>query len=227
MAEKENTNRNQDIPEQAPEDAGQDQREMEQTAGKQQPEQPADQTADQEAAKKKECGETEEPAEGSFLGKKKQAAEIKKLKEQMKAQEDQLSEYRDRYARLAAEFENYKKRTAREMDNRYSDAKCDVMKGILPVIDNFERAITVETEEACKAYRQGVELIYKQLSDLLAAAGVEEIPSLGEEFNPELHNAVMHEENEEAGTNEIVEVFVKGYRMGDKVLRYSMVKVAN
>jgi molecular chaperone GrpE len=128
---------------------------------------------------------------------------------------------------MAAEFDNYKKRTSREMDNIYLDAKCDTVKNILPIIDNFERALETGVCDSCVSYKQGVELIYKQLIDILASMGVEEIKALGEKFNPDLHNAVMHVEDENASANEIVEVFQKGYKLNERVIRYSMVKVAN
>ncbi len=167
--------------------------------------------------------ETEEKEEkkGFGAGKKKSDKadkEIKKLKEE-------LEETQGRYMRMAAEYDNYKKRTAREMDARYTDAKLDILKNILPVLDNFERGMAAECSDS--AYKQGVELIFKQFTDLLAQYGVEEIEAQGQTFDPNLHNAVMHIDDEAYGENEIVEVFQKGYKQGDKVLRYSMVKVAN
>ncbi len=171
--------------------------------------------------------ESEEQQDKSFFGKKKSAAEIKKLTDQLAEKDAQLAEYKERYARLAAEFDNYKKRTSREMDARYSDAKGDVLKGLLPVLDNFGRALAADIPESCKAYREGVEMIFQQFTGILQANGVEEIEALGKEFDPAFHNALMHVEDEALGENQIAEVFEKGYRMGDKVLRYSMVKVAN
>lgn len=163
----------------------------------------------------------------SFKDKKKLTAELKKLRTQVEEAQQASEEMKDRYTRMCAEFENYKRRTGKELDARYADAKGDVWKNILPVVDNFERAIAQETDEAHVSYKQGVEMIYRQLMETMKAAGVEEIEAVGIEFNPELHNAVMHVEDESIGANMVVEVFAKGYKMGDKVLRYSMVKVAN
>lgn len=170
-----------------------------------------------------------EPAEEkvSFKDKKKFNAELKKLRAQVEEANKASEEMKDRYTRMCAEFENYKRRTGKELDARYTDAKGDVWKNILPVVDNFERALAQETDESNASYKQGVEMIYRQLMEAMKAAGVEEIEAMGVEFNPELHNAVMHAEDESVGANIIVDVFAKGYKMGDKVLRYSMVKVAN
>lgn len=161
-----------------------------------------------------------ETKKGFGVGKKKASEnkEVKKLKEE-------LEETQSRYMRMAAEYDNYKKRTAREMDARYNDAKLDILKAILPVLDNFERGMEAECTDS--AYKQGVELIFKQFTDLLTQYGVEEIPALGQSFDPNFHNAVMHIDDENLGENEIAEVFQKGYKQGDKVLRHSMVKVAN
>ena len=139
----------------------------------------------------------------------------------------EMEEVKDRYTRLAAEYDNYRKRTAKEIDMRYEDAKADVWKNIIGIIDDFERALQAEILPECQNYKEGVNLIYKKLSDMMASSGIEEIKALHEPFNPELHNAVMHIDSEDAGENEVVEVFVKGYRLGDKVIRPSMVKVAN
>ncbi len=171
--------------------------------------------------------ETEETEKISFKDKKKANAELKKVRTQLEEANQSLEETKDRYTRLCAEFENYKRRTGKELDARYLDAKGDVWKSILPVIDNFERALAQETDESNASYKQGVEMIYRQLTETMKAAGVEEIEAMGVEFNPEFHNAVMHVDDESVGANIIVDVFAKGYKMGDKVLRYSMVKVAN
>lgn len=163
----------------------------------------------------------------SFKDKKKLNGELKKLRTQAEESAKAAEEMKDRYTRMCAEFENYKRRTGKELDARYADAKGDVWKNILPVVDNFERALAQEVDEANVSYKQGVEMIYRQLMEAMKAAGVEEIEAMGAEFNPELHNAVMHVDDETVGANVIVDVFAKGYKMGDKVLRYSMVKVAN
>ncbi len=165
--------------------------------------------------------------EKSFLGKKKQNAELGKLQQQNEALKKETEEWKDKYTRLAAEYDNYRKRTAREIDARYDDAKADVWKNVLGILDDFERAMQAEILPECQNYKDGVALIYKKLSDLMTSSGIEEIKALHEPFNPEMHNAVMHIDSEEAGENEVVEVFMKGYKLGDRVIRHSMVKVAN
>ena len=136
-----------------------------------------------------------------------------------------VSDVNDKYLRLAAEYDNYRKRTAREKEHVYSDAKIDTIKPFLGVLDNLERGVS-QFEEG-DPHRQGLELICKQFEDVLTKLGVAEIPALGEKFDPEKHNAVMHTEDETAEENTVVEVFQKGYTLGDKILRFAMVKVAN
>ena len=131
----------------------------------------------------------------------------------------------ERYLRLMAEFDNYKKRSARERENIYTDVRVDTVTKFLPVFDNLERAL--KTETADEAYKRGVEMTFNQLTDVFKKLGVEEIESVGKPFDPKLHNAVMHVEDESLGENEIVEEFQKGFKIGDKVIRFSMVKVAN
>lgn len=163
----------------------------------------------------------------SFFSKKQENTEHKKTLEELEALKKANEALQDRYMRLAAEYENYKRRTAKEMETKYVDVKGDTLKNVLPILDNFERALKTEVPVGCEAYSTGIQLIYNQLLAMLAAQQVEEIPSLGETFDPQLHHAVMHIEDENLGENTVAEVFEKGYRMGDKVLRYSMVKVAN
>ncbi len=131
----------------------------------------------------------------------------------------------ERYLRLMAEFDNYKKRSAKERENIYTDVRVDTVTKFLPVFDNLERAL--KTETADEAYKKGVEMTFNQLMDVFKKLGVEEIESVGKPFDPQLHNAVMHVEDEALGENEIVEEFQKGFKIGDKVIRFSMVKVAN
>ena len=138
---------------------------------------------------------------------------------------NELADANDKYLRLAAEYDNYRKRTAREKEHLYNDAKIDTIKPFLAVLDNLERGVS-QFEEG-DAHRQGLELICKQFSEVLTKLGVAEIPALGEKFDPEKHNAVMHTEDETAAENTVVEVFQKGYTLGDKILRFAMVKVAN
>ena len=190
-------------------------------------EEPDEDTVAAEAKEVPSEASSEEPAKKGFGGKKKSAdsKELKKLKEELMKARDELEEAKSRYMRLAAEYDNYKKRTAREMDSRYADAKLDVLKELLPILDNFERGLEVACSDS--AYKEGVELIFKQFTDLLAQQGVTEIEAIGQTFDPNFHNAVMHIEDESLGENTIAEVFMKGYKQGDKVLRHSMVKVAN
>lgn len=131
----------------------------------------------------------------------------------------------DKYLRLLAEYDNYRKRTQREKDELYAVVKSDAVSKFLPVFDNLERALAQTTED--EAYRRGVEMIMNQFNKTMEGLGVVEIESLGKTFDPTLHNAVMHVEDESKGENEIVEVFQKGFKLGDKVIRYAMVKVAN
>ena len=145
--------------------------------------------------------------------------------EQMEQLAKVLADANDKYLRLAAEYDNYRKRTTREKENVYGTAKADTIKPFLAVLDNLERG--VQQFEEGDGHRQGLELICKQFTEVLSQLGVTEIPALGQPFDPEKHNAVMHTEDEAAGENTIVEVFQKGFMIGDKVLRFAMVKVAN
>ena len=149
-------------------------------------------------------------------------------KEQMEKMEGLaklVADVNDKYLRLAAEYDNYRKRTAKEKESVYSDAKADTIKPLLAVYDNLERGIA-QYDEA-DAHRQGLELILRQFTEALTKLGVTEIEALNQPFDPEKHNAVMHVEDETAGENTVVEVFQKGFALGDKVLRFAMVKVAN
>ena len=161
--------------------------------------------------------ETSEPKAKGFCGKGK--------KEPKKDQGQLLAEAADKYLRLAAEYDNYRKRTAKEKDHAWSEAKAQTVAAFLPVYDNLERALKQETCD--EAYKKGVEMTMKGLQDALTALGVETIPALGESFDPNRHNAVMHCDDPEAGESTIVEVFQQGFLCGDKVIRFSMVKVAN
>ena len=149
-------------------------------------------------------------------------------KEQMEKMEGLaklVADVNDKYLRLAAEYDNYRKRTAKEKESIYGDAKADTIKPLLAVYGNLERGIA-QYDEA-DVHRQGLELILRQFSEALTKLGVTEIEAKGQPFDPEKHNAVMHVEDEEAGENTVVEVFQKGFMLGDKVLRFAMVKVAN
>ena len=127
-----------------------------------------------------------------------------------------------------AEFDNFRKRTEKEKSQMYEIGAKDIIDKILPVIDNFERGLSVVTEDKKDdSFVQGMEMIYKQLMTTLEAAGVKVIEAVGQEFNPDFHNAVMHVEDDEVGENIVVEEFQKGYMYRESVVRYSMVKVAN
>ena len=145
--------------------------------------------------------------------------------EKMEALAKMVSDGNDKYLRLAAEYDNYRKRTAKEKENLYATAKADTIKPFLDVYDNLERGVAQCAED--DPHRQGLEMITKQLLDVLQKLGVTEIEAQGAPFDPEKHNAVMHVEDESAGENTVVEVFQKGFMLGDKVLRFAVVKVAN
>ena len=131
----------------------------------------------------------------------------------------------DRYKRILAEFENFKKRSGKERSALYSSILADVVEVMLPVVDNLENAAKVETQDT--NYKQGVELVLKQFKDVLKAKGVEEIATVGETFDPELHEAVSSIQDENLGEKEIAQEYRKGYKIGNKVIRHSMVVVAN
>ena len=157
--------------------------------------------------------------------KKDKKKEADKAAEKTAELEAQLAAANDRYLRLAAEYDNFRRRSMKERDNLYGDVKADTVKMFLPVYDNLERALKQGTED--EAYRRGVELIMAQFNSTLEKLGVTVIDSLGQTFDPALHNAVMHVDDDEKGENEIVEVFQQGFKLGDKVIRFAMVKVAN
>ncbi|MBQ2897534.1 MAG: nucleotide exchange factor GrpE [Clostridia bacterium] len=140
---------------------------------------------------------------------------------------EQLDEWKDKYVRLYADFDNYKKRTQKEMLGSYNNGLSAALEQLLPVVDNFDRAMAAIDESDKSDFAQGVGMIYKQLTDMMKNFGVEPIVALGENFDPNFHDAVMHVDDDKFGENEIVEEFVKGYMIKDKVLRHSVVKVAN
>lgn len=154
--------------------------------------------------------------------KENQKAEIKTEEMVPKKDYDDLD---DRFKRILAEFENYKKRSAKERENLYSSILSDVVEVILPVVDNLENALKVETKDV--EYKKGIELVLKQFKDVLSAKGVEEIKAKGEIFDPELHEAISSIQNPDLGEKQIAEEYRKGYKIGNKVIRHSMVIVAN
>lgn len=154
--------------------------------------------------------------------------ETEKLKSQLDEKTKQCEEFFNMLQRTAAEFDNYKKRTAKEKGDIYADTVSEVVASFLPVVDNIERALQASANEAdFKSLKEGIELVYRQFKEIMGKNGVEEIKAVGEEFDHNLHNAVMHVEDPECGQNVVVEEFQKGYMLKDKVIRYSMVKVAN
>ena len=139
--------------------------------------------------------------------------------------QDALLQEQNKFLRLAAEYENYRKRTAKEKESIWADAKASVVTSFLPVYDNLERALKQDTAD--EAYKKGVEMTMTQLKEVLSKLGVPEIEAAGQPFDPKLHNAVMHVEDEAFGENTVAEVFQAGFQLGEKVIRFAMVKVAN
>ena len=146
--------------------------------------------------------------------------------------QEPVNEYKEKYdrehdqlLRLAAEYDNFRKRSAKEKDGAYTNGKADTLAKLLPVYDNLERALNQPTEDA--AYKKGVEMTMNELVKIFTGLGVEIFGNVGDAFDPNLHNAVMHIENEELGENVISQVFQAGFRCGEKVIRFSMVQVAN
>ena len=148
-----------------------------------------------------------------------------KEEEKIAALEKEKADLNDKFLRICAEYDNFRKRSQKEKDALYGDIKANTVTQFLPVYDNLERALKQNTED--EAYKKGVEMIMTQFCTTLEKMGVTEIKCLGEKFDPTMHNAVMHVDDEEKGENEIVEVFQKGFKLGDKVIRFAMVKVAN
>ena len=179
-------------------------------------EEPIEDTA-AEAAAGEEAPEIAETAPEP-TAEEKLAAELENAKAELAAE-------KDKYLRLLAEYDNFRKRSARERDNIYADVKADTLTKLLPVFDNLERALRQETAD--EAYRKGVEMTMNQFLTALRSLGVTPIETEGAAFDPTVHNAVMHVEDPEKGEQEIVQEFQKGFKMGDRVIRFSMVQVAN
>ena len=165
-----------------------------------------------------------EEEERSSRGEKKK---LKRAEAEIAELQGKLAEENDKYLRLFAEYDNFRKRSAKEKEGIYTDAYIDALTEILPVLDNLDRAAQFGEADSESPLAKGLELTRKSFVDTLAKMGVQEIEALGKPFDPNLHNAVMHIDDEAFGENEVVEVFMKGYAKGDKVLRHSMVKVAN
>ena len=167
---------------------------------------------EEQDVKQEAAAEPEETAVDPLL------SELESLKDQVAGQED-------KYLRLAAEYDIYRKRTAKEKESLWTDVKADTAGAFLPVYDNLERALKQDTAD--EAFKKGVEMTMYQLKEVLTKLGITEIPAQGQPFDPKYHNAVMHVEDESLGQNVVAEVFQAGFQCGEKVIRFAMVKVAN
>lgn len=156
----------------------------------------------------------------------KKNAKIAELEENVQKAEQALRDSEDKFLRLAAEYDNFRKRSFKEKDDIRVSSKTDVIEKLLPVIDNFERAALNNATEL-EDYRKGIDMTFRQFMDILSSIGVEAFGAEGETFDPNFHSAVMHVDDESLGENVIVQVFSKGYKLGDKVIRPAVVKVAN
>ena len=177
---------------------------------------------DKEAKKPAEEAEAEQAAETA------QDAPAEETAEQPDALAElqkKLDETNDRLLRTAAEYDNFRRRSQKEKEAIYTDSKAEIIGKLLPVIDNFERAAAAEGD--AENYKKGIEMTVKQLLDALTAMGVEPYGAAGDEFDPNIHNGVMHVDDETLGENVVADVFIKGYKVGDKVIRHASVRVAN
>ena len=179
------------------------------------------QTASKEAPKDTKAA-TKEKGKGKA---KKAKPEEPSLEQEVEALAKRVQELEEKELRLRAEYENYRKRTTKEKSEIYPDATAQAIGRFLPILDNFERSM--EFDCSTKEFQQGIDLIYKNFQDILTQLGVEAVGERGEPFDPELHNAVMHCEDEELGENTISQVLQKGYKMGDRIIRHAMVETAN
>ena len=192
------------------------------------PEEPKEQPQE-EAPPAEESAESAEKAEKAPKGKKKKEKTYTLTQAQMEAAElaaKQLESVKDQFVRLTAEYDNYRKRTAKEKDSLYQDAKADTIKEFLAVYDNLQRAVSTEGDED-SPHKKGLEMIFHQYQEILKKLGVTEIEAQGAPFDPEKHNAVMHIDDENFGENVVSQVFQAGFMLGDKVIRHAIVQVAN
>ena len=181
----------------------------EETKTQEQPEEAAEETAEQTNP------EASDPPEG----------QPEEAPDALAALQKQLDEARDKLLRTAAEYDNFRRRSQKEKEAIYTDSKAEIIGKLLPVIDNFERASAAEADP--ENYKKGIEMTVRQLLDALTAMGVEAFGAAGDPFDPNIHNGVMHVDDETLEENVVADVFIKGYRMGDKVIRHASVKVAN
>ena len=187
------------------------------------------QPLEEETPETEAAPQPEEPVEKAPKGKKKKEKTFtftKEQVEQMEAAAKQLETTKDQFTRLAAEYDNYRKRTAKEKETLYQDAKADTIKEFLAVYDNLERAAAAPGGED-DPHKKGLEMIFTQYKELLKKLGVSEIEAQGRPFDPERHEAVMHVGDENLGENEVAQVFQAGFVLGDKVIRHAVVQVAN
>ena len=192
------------------------------------PEEPKE-VPQEEAPPAEEAPETAEKTEKAAKGRKKKEKTYTLTREQMEATElaaKQLESVKDQFVRLTAEYDNYRKRTAKEKDSLYQDAKADIIREFLAVYDNLERAVSTEGDED-SPHKKGLEMIFHQYQEILKKLGVTEIEAQGAPFDPEKHNAVMHIDDENFGENVVSQVFQAGFMLGDKVIRHAIVQVAN
>ena len=175
------------------------------------------------AKKEKEMKET--PVEETVETAEEAVEETAEAAVEVNPWEEKYNAERDAHLRVAAEFDNFRKRTVKEKEQSYGNGKADAVAKILPIYDNLERALKQPTEDA--AYAKGVEMTMTELVKILNGLGVEIFGETGDAFDPNLHNAVMHVDNEELGENVIAQVFQKGFKIGEKIVRFAMVQVAN
>ena len=182
---------------------------------------PVEETVNPETEEVKETPVEESPVEEA----PKEAPKEEPKESELDKAQAALAKEHDQYLRLAAEYDNFRKRSRKEKEALYTDVKAETAAKFLPVYDNLERALANETAD--EAYKKGVELIMVEFKKIMTGLGVEEFGKKGDAFDPNAHNAVMHVENEELGENVIAQVFQKGFRIGDKVIRHAVVQVAN
>ena len=181
--------------------------------------------AEPEAAPGEEAAQAEAAAPEAKTSPEKEPDEAQKTEQELETLQKQLAQTADVLLRTRAEFDNFRKRTQKEREALYRDVKIETVAKFLPVLDNFERAMDAESD--ADTLRRGIEMILKQMRDITADLGVETFGERGDAFDPNLHNGVMHEEDESLGENVVSEVLQKGYRLGDRLIRPATVKVAN
>ena len=188
------------------------------------PEEKTAAAAPEQAAAEAAATEEDKKKDGGWFNKK--ARELEAVKAKLDAAEKNAAQAKDQLLRMAAEYDNYRKRTAKEKESLYADAKIDTIKALLGVYDNLERGLAQYGDEE-SPHRKGLEMVFNQFKESLKKLGVETMDAAGKPFDPEKHNAVMHVEDENYGENTVVEVLQQGFTLGDKVLRFAIVKVAN